>query len=97
MGHHPRLSDEDLRQIALFMEQHPSWGCDSIDTVETHYRADSGRGFECVYPDCATRSSDPIEMWKHVHFGRKHGQSFGIPWDNLGWDLVAANSHSEES
>lgn len=77
----------NLRDISRDLEV--ATGSDSIQTIETHYRAyDSNKMdylpgmFECVYPQCKFRRSDPEKMWIHVHFG-SHGPSFGCSLDEL--------------
>lgn len=84
---HPHLTVEQLRAISLALEE--STGFDSIPTIELHYRTSTrsphrqDRGFGCVFPTCVHRTATATMMWKHVHFGRKHGLSFGVKWADL--------------
>lgn len=71
-------SDSTREQVvALSLDLENETGFDSISTIERLYDG------ECCFPDCAFRTRDALKMWKHVHFGRKHGKSFGATLDEL--------------
>jgi hypothetical protein len=81
---------------ALSMDLEAVTGADSIPTIERIYRRngpeDGSRPsvYECVFPDCTAVRRDPIAMWRHVHFSRKHGLSFGVTTPEEAAGLVAA-------
>ena len=76
----------DLRELSRQLEEQT--GADSIATVERIYLDGDGKRYECVYPDCGFVRYDPVAMWKHVHFSRKHGLSFGVDLQRLVADLL---------
>lgn len=63
--------------VALSLRLEAETGYDSIPTIEGMYSN------ECIFPGCETRTKDAEKMWLHVHFGRKHGLSFGKTLDEL--------------
>jgi hypothetical protein len=70
--------DTDLRALSVNLEA--KTGFDSIPTIERIYaRNEAGAPpYDCPFPHCAATRRDPVEMWRHVHFGRKHPLSFGV-------------------
>jgi hypothetical protein len=70
------MPEVDLVALSLWLEE--KTGYDSIPTIERVYDAtDTGR-IECCYPDCKFRSLNAEDVWRHVHFGRTHGLTFGV-------------------
>lgn len=76
----------NLRELSRQLEEQT--GADSIDTVERIYLDGDGRRYECVHPGCPFVRRDPVAMWRHVHFSRRHGLSFGVPLERLVADLL---------
>lgn len=79
------MPDDDrtyLRAISLELEEET--GYDSIPTIErTYLDLDERDVYECPFPDCSLVRRDSVAMWKHVHFSRKHGLSFGRSLEHL--------------
>lgn len=69
-----------LRSLARRFEA--DTGQDSIDTMETHYRAENTDALVCVMPHCKFRRTDPYAMFQHVHFGN-HGLSYGMTFEQF--------------
>jgi len=67
-------------RIELSVRLERETGADSIPTIARMYGdPDSRRGtLACVFPGCRFRTLDPERMWRHVHFNRRHGYSFGV-------------------
>ncbi len=59
----------NLFEASLKLERETN--CDSILTIQRVYDG------ECVFPGCHFHTRDSVKMWRHVHFGAKHGRSFG--------------------
>ena len=63
----------DLRELSIRLERET--GFDSIPTIERMY--DDDGVYRCVFPDCHVTRREAAVMWRHVHFGARHGLSFG--------------------
>jgi hypothetical protein len=70
------VGDADYRALSVRLEQQT--GYDSIPTIEGMYEDPDHPGrFVCCFPGCTTATRSAQRMWLHVHFGQKHGLSFG--------------------
>lgn len=74
--------DNDWAGLSLRLEAET--GYDSIPTIVRIYdrTGPSGR-YVCPFPTCDTTISGAERMWRHVHFSRKHGLSFGVKTPEL--------------
>lgn len=73
----PDTAEFRFRELSLRLERET--GFDSIPTIERIYEDPDRKGrFLCSFPDCKYKTLDPEQMWRHVHFGAKHGMSFGV-------------------